>query len=57
MDEFEEFVKEVKSKGYHLEYDFGCEFLGYICSGNPETNHCPCSVVVDADGNEIETEN
>ena len=57
MDEFEKFLNEVKSKGYHLECGFGCEFLGYICSGNPEANPCPCSVAVDADGNEIVTGN
>ena len=57
MDEFEKFVKEVKSKGYHLECAYGCEFRGYTCSGNPETNPCPCSVVVDVNGNEIVTGN
>lgn len=57
MDEFEKFLNEVKSKGYHLECGFGCEFLGYTCSRNPEANPCPCSVVVDADGNEIVTGN
>ena len=53
-EEFEKYVADLKSKGLHLECAYGCEFLGFTCGGNPETNWaCPSAVVCDKDGNEV----
>jgi len=56
-EEFEKYLADLKAKGLHLECAFGCEFYGYTCSGNPETNWaCPSAVVCDKDGNEVDYE-
>ena len=51
---FEEFVKEIEARGYKLECPFACSAYGILCNGNPYETPCGRSIVVDADGNEVE---
>lgn len=52
--DFEEFIEYVKENGYKLECSFGCEFCGYLCSGDPYETPCGNSILMDKDGNEIQ---
>ena len=51
--DFEEFIEFVKENGHKLECPFGCEFCGYLCSGNPYETPCGNSILIDKDGNEV----
>lgn len=51
--DFEEFIEHVRKNGYRLECPFGCEFCGYLCSGNPYETSCGNSILIDKDGNEV----